>query len=201
MSLFTVNIGDTHANYQSCRRRFKFAPEHCDGAAFWLRGGYCPLWAGWCHEFLPRCEAAGCQFLRYDDQVGGWQRETAIAGPPEQAVLYRLTPALERLRFVYIHGNPGDAQGVDPGLVREMIRHMLSALVEAECRFVAMNGIHGINEAGDHTEAADIANHQRTIDAIYQWRQEFGFEHLQRLYLVDRVGDFGPAEPENHIPG
>jgi hypothetical protein len=174
---------------------FNFAPEHCDGVAFWLTSGFSTLRAGWIHNFLPRCEAAGFRFLRYRNQDGTWWGAEIPFTPPEEGGFYQIRLSLGSLRFIYIHPNPGNLLGVLPEDVPLMVRESLDALEQAGCHFIAMNGIHGLNEEGDHWPGGDLANNEQTMTAIRQWRDE-GERHIQRLYLVDLKGGFGPAEPD-----
>ena len=97
--------------------------------------------------------------------------------------LYQLTPCLDRLRFVYIHANPGP--GVGPQAVRVMMRRMLHGFAEAGCsRIVAMDVMNGIG--GGHQ--ADEINNQAVINAI-EGPDAFSYDTgIQEIYLIYPAG-------------
>jgi hypothetical protein len=175
---------------------FQFAPEHCDGAAFWLRTSAGHLWPGWT-EFQQRCETAGCNFLHQDQNGlfnGGMQAEF-----PLQGGLYELRPALGALRFVFFHPNPDNRFGVAADAVAPMVDVCLNSLDRLGCRFVAMNGIHGLGPNDCHSRDADQDNNRQTLDAIRQWHNVSKL-HIQRLYLLDLEGGFNAGGLEAGAP-
>lgn len=163
---------------KDCRQHFKFAPEHCETAAFWL-GGHPPGWT----EFLERCEHSRCQFHRYDDSDDHWQRVQPLGDSPPQG-LYQLTPCVEELRFVYIHTNPGDSTGVEHRVVPGKIKGMLQLMVRAGCRIIAIANITG--PGGDHQAGKE--NSQAIINTVSGCGDLL--QNADNLYLVYPPGWF-----------
>ena len=105
---------------------------------------------------------------------------------------------MDQLQFLYLHPNPSGVAGVEPGNVQGMVLNAITALNGVGCHLVAMNGIHAGTTKGGHNCERDGTNTQQTMDTIRTWRamcdRGESQRHIQRLYLVDIRGEFGPAE-------
>ena len=166
---------------------FRFAPGHCQGAAFWLH--HPVLEQSWT-EFLEMCRTAGCTFSQKTEK--GWIEVAEICIAPEEGTLYRLNPTLIRLKFIYIQPNLQHVfGGANP--VPGMVRNALTALNDEYCTCVAMNGIHGTNERGMHDSRID--EHYTCVltrTTIPDWERARENRDIRQVCLVDLHGGFGP---------
>jgi len=173
---------------------FKFSPEHCDGAVFWLKTGFNVLFSHWQFGFRHQCEELGCHFFMCND---GARIETEVDPVPAEGTLYQLNPKLNELEWVYIHPNQGNKRGAESNAVHQMMLDALDALSEKGCCRIAMNGIHGVTSEGQHVPEADREHSQLMVQALRDWCASRTHKIIERVYLVDLDAGFGPAENEN----
>ena len=145
---------------------FKFSPEHCEGAAFWLKTGFNGLFTHWKFGFRRQCEELGCRFFLCQD---GARIEKEVDPVPMEGTLYQLNPKLSELEWVYIHSNQGNKQGAESDAVHQMTLDALDALDEQGCRGIAMNGIHGTMPSGIHIPEADREHPRLMVQALRDW--------------------------------
>lgn len=168
---------------------FKVTPPRCDACALWIHSDFTRLHVNWCH-FWRRLERHRVERLVGDKWEDMGQSGIEPIFMSCSGCLLRITPSLEKLRYLYLFPNRTDSFVRQPTDARLMVMAALERLDAVGATVVSMNGIHGGGEEG-HSRLVDEEIKHVMLSAIDDWRMANENSCIKQIFLVDVGGAFG----------